>query len=109
MDKVKVAPGVTVASLRIFRAALIGPTQGLPKWRRLCRERNLKTLRTRYCCRCYALGCKFVVVAIRGGIGWLAAGDIHQQTNPPSLAGALLRVARVRVCAMHPFLFYGLV
>ena len=36
-DKVKVAPGGTVASLRHFRAALIGPTQGLPKGRRLCR------------------------------------------------------------------------
>ena len=29
-DKVEVAPRVTVASLRRFRAALIGPTQGLP-------------------------------------------------------------------------------
>ena len=36
-DKVGVAPGVTVASLRRFRVALIGPTQGLPKRRRLCR------------------------------------------------------------------------
>ena len=36
-DKVEVAPGVTAASLRRFRAALIGPTQGLPKRRRLCR------------------------------------------------------------------------
>ena len=36
-DKVEVAPGVTVASLRRFRAALIGPNQGLPKRRRLCR------------------------------------------------------------------------
>ena len=35
-DKVEVAPGVTVASLRRFRSALIGPTQGLPKRRRLC-------------------------------------------------------------------------
>ena len=35
-DKVEVAPGVTVASFRRFRAALIGPTQGLPKRRRLC-------------------------------------------------------------------------
>ena len=34
VDKVEVAPGVTVASLRRFRAALIGPTQGLPKRRR---------------------------------------------------------------------------
>ena len=36
-DKVEVAPGVTVASLRRFQIALIGPTQGLPKRRRLCR------------------------------------------------------------------------
>ena len=36
-DKVEVAPGVTVASLRRFRATLIGPTQGFPKRRRLCR------------------------------------------------------------------------
>ena len=36
-DKVEVAPGVTVASLISFRAALIEPTQGLPKRRRLCR------------------------------------------------------------------------
>ena len=36
-DKVEVAPGVTVASLRRFRAALIGLTQGLTKRRRLCR------------------------------------------------------------------------
>ena len=36
-DKFEVAPGVTVASLRGFRTALIGPTQGLPKRRRLCR------------------------------------------------------------------------
>ena len=36
-DRVEVAPGVTVASLRRFRAALIGPTQGIPKRRQLCR------------------------------------------------------------------------
>ena len=30
-DKVEVAPGVTVASLRRFRTALIGPTHGLPR------------------------------------------------------------------------------
>ena len=40
-DQVEVAPGVTVASLRRFGAALIGPTQGLPKRRRLCLGRNL--------------------------------------------------------------------
>ena len=36
-DKVEAAPGVPVVSLRRFRAALIGPTQGLPKQHRLCR------------------------------------------------------------------------
>ena len=36
-DKIEVALGVAVASLRRFRAALIGPIQGLPKRRRLCR------------------------------------------------------------------------
>ena len=36
-DKVEVAPGVTVASSTRFPAALIGPTQGLTKRRRLCR------------------------------------------------------------------------
>ena len=35
-DKVEIAPRVTRASLRHFKAALIGPTQGLPKRRRLC-------------------------------------------------------------------------
>ena len=35
--KVEVAPGGTVASLIRFRAALIEPTQRLPKRRRLCR------------------------------------------------------------------------
>ena len=30
-DKVEIAPGVTVARLRRFRAASIGPTQGLSK------------------------------------------------------------------------------
>ena len=41
-DKAEVAFGVTVASARRFRAALIGPTQGLPKRRRLCLQRNLE-------------------------------------------------------------------
>ena len=36
-DNFEVAPGVTVASLRCSRVALIGPTQGLPIRRRLCR------------------------------------------------------------------------
>ena len=37
VDKVEVKPGVTRGSLRYFRAALIGPTQGVPKRRRLRR------------------------------------------------------------------------
>ena len=53
---------VVVGSLRRFRAALIGPTQGLPKRRRLCQEDTLKTLRIIHtygvCCRCFAFGCK---------------------------------------------------
>ena len=36
-DKVEIAPAGTVASLRRFKAALIGPTQELPKRRRRCR------------------------------------------------------------------------
>ena len=48
-DKVEVAPGVTVESLRRFRAALIEPAEGLPKRRRLRRPRSLKTLRMRCC------------------------------------------------------------
>ena len=35
-DKIEVVPGVTVASLRRFRAVMIGPTQRLHKRRRLC-------------------------------------------------------------------------
>ena len=35
VDKVEVAPGATVGSLRRFKAALIGPTPGLPKRHRL--------------------------------------------------------------------------
>ena len=36
-NKVKLTPGATGASLRRVRATLIGPTQGLPERRRLCR------------------------------------------------------------------------
>ena len=35
-DKVEVAPGLTVASLRRFRVALIGQTRGLSKRRQPC-------------------------------------------------------------------------
>ena len=57
--EVEVAPEVTVVSLRRFRAALIGPTQGLPKRRRLRRMGSLETPTIRCCCcRCYSFGCK---------------------------------------------------
>ena len=46
-DKVEVAPGVPVASLRCLRAALIGPVQGLPKRRRLCSQEKPETLKVR--------------------------------------------------------------
>ena len=36
-DKIEAAPAVTVGSLRRFRAALIEPSQGLPKRHRLRR------------------------------------------------------------------------
>ena len=52
-DKVEVAPGATVASLRRFRAALIEPTvsdvDGVP-------IEEPETRRVRSCCRCYAFG-----------------------------------------------------
>ena len=44
-DKAERAPEVTVASSTRFRAALVRPTQGLPKRRRLRRQGNLKILR----------------------------------------------------------------
>ena len=34
-NRLEVAHGVTIGSLRRFRVALIRPTQGSPKWRRL--------------------------------------------------------------------------
>ena len=43
----EVVPGVTVASSRRFKAALIGPTQGLPKRRRLCPIETPETLKVR--------------------------------------------------------------
>ena len=56
-DKVEVAPGMTVASLRRLRVALIEPTQGLPKRCQLHQQGSMKTLRVR-CCMCYVFGCK---------------------------------------------------
>ena len=49
-EKVEVAPGVTVGGLRCFRAAFVGPIQGLPKRRRLCRQGSPRALRV-MCCR----------------------------------------------------------
>ena len=62
-EKVEVTPGVTVVSLKRFRVASIGPTQGLPKRCRLRQTGSLKTLRVR-CYRCFVSGCKCEVIAI---------------------------------------------
>ena len=79
-DKIEVAPRVTVASLRRFRAALIGPTPGLPKRRWLRREKSLKTIPERENTVLYMLiiclwvqmrgvnNSNITIVAIRGGI-----------------------------------------
>ena len=90
--KVEVAPGVTVAGLRRFRAALIGPPQGLFKRRRLCMPiGKLETLRVR-CCRCYAFGC---MIAIRGGYQ-MARGWHYTKL---SLSSALLLSSFFLACA----------
>ena len=72
-DKVEVAAGVTVLSLRRYRAALIGQTQGLLKRHRPVPIEKPETLRVRSC-GCYAFGCNCEIVAIRGGYrkarGW---------------------------------------
>ena len=70
VHKIKITPEVTVPSLRHFRVALIGPTQGLTKRPRLHPLRSLKTVRIR-CCRCNVFGDKCEVVPIRRGIEWL--------------------------------------
>ena len=73
--KVEVAPGVTVGSLRRFRAALIGPTQELPKRRWLGQQGSLR-IRSVRCCRWNAFFvCTGEVVAIRGGHGGRLAAD----------------------------------
>ena len=71
-DNVEVAPGVTVASLRRSRVALIGPTQGLPKQRRLT-VRKPETLRVRS-----LVDVMHLDAGLRSGgaIGWLAAGTV---------------------------------
>ena len=72
-DKVEVAPGVTVASLRRLRSPLIGPTQGLPKRRRTVPLEKTETLRVRSVVDAIRLG---VWLRSGEGIGWLAAGTI---------------------------------
>ena len=90
-DKVEVAPGATVGSLRCLRAALIGTSQGLPKRRPLCLQIHLKTLRIWFCRR-HVFRLKCEVVAIPG-----VSDGSRLAISKPSLACALL-VARVRVC-----------
>ena len=99
--KIEAAPGVTAASSRRFRNALIGPTQGLPKRRPETLEESS---------RCYyiydAFGCKcemLIIVEIRGGgggIGWLATGGI-----PNSLSSALSSIFFWHVLSLCFFLF----
>ena len=82
-DKVEVASGVTVASLRRFRAALIGLTQRLPMRCRLRRQRSLRTLTLiikesivlSSTVHVMTLGANARWLRSGGGIGWLAAGD----------------------------------
>ena len=72
-DKVEVTPGVTAESLRRVRAALIGPTQGLPQLSGVdCAVEKTETPRVHSMVDAIRLGAWFV--AIRGGYrmarGW---------------------------------------
>ena len=74
-DKVKVAPGVTVESLRRFTPALIRPIPRTPQSASTVAMEKPETPRVYgVSCRCYAFGCKCEIVAIRGGYrmarGW---------------------------------------
>ena len=102
-DKVEVAPGVIVASLRYFRATLNDPTQELPKRRRLRRQGSMQALRRRRFVDVMPLGamplfgCKCEVGAIRGGIGCGSRLAVYQTLSsecPPC-------VGSVRVCYRH--------
>ena len=98
----EVAPGVTAASLRRFRADLIGPTKGLLKRSRLCRERSLKP------CEYYG-GLDAMPLdanerylrSARGGIKWLVAGGI-----PNSLSSDLFYGFPARLCILPIFSAY---
>ena len=94
-DKVEVALGVIVESLRRFRVSLVILTQPrrTPKAGSTAPIGKAETVRVR-CCRCYASRCKYEVVAIREGHRTLDVGTVP---NPPSLAIRLF-VARKRVC-----------
>ena len=85
VEETENAPGVTVASLRSFRAALIGPTQGLPKRRLTLPLEKTEILRVRNVIDAiYAFGC---MVAIRRV--YRMARDWHYHTKL-SLSSALL-------------------
>ena len=68
VDKGKVAPGVTVGSLRRFRAAMIGPTQGLPRTPAAASAapKGEPENPERTVLEMFAFVCKCEVVAIRG-------------------------------------------
>ena len=71
-DKVEVAPGVTVGSLRRFKTELIGPIKGLPEAASaapLGKPENVIYLERARFCSCFAFGCKCeaLIIAIRWG------------------------------------------
>ena len=112
VDKVEVAPEATVASLRRFRAALVGPAQGLPSGVG-CADRELRV----QCCRCYAFGYKCKIVAIRGGVSYMRMACNWQYTKlyrVPFFVLLLPCYARVlwlrhtSVFILYGVLFYGL-
>ena len=91
MDRVEIAPGVTVESLRRSRVALIEPSQNILEAESAASGGNPENLRVR--CRCDAFGCTCevliisinsnIIVAIRGeGIGWLSSRLAIYQNLP---------------------------
>ena len=114
-DKVEVAPGVTVGSLRRFRAALIGPSQRLPKRRRPRRQGSQRE-RVRY----YVIDV-MSHVQIRGSYGLRGASDAFAAGAIPSSpyrVPVFVLCARVCVtltglcfiygflCLTYPFLYF---
>ena len=90
----EVAPGVTVASSRRFRAALIGPTQGLPKRRRLC------------CCKLETLKVRSVADAIRLG-AWLRSGEGIGRLAAGTIPNSLYRVPFLYLFLTFALCFYS--